>query len=85
MLLWLTLACFSMLANKKSLENRSIGPVGLVVSLKKQSKWAWFTPKWAWLLNFRAHFACRTTIEPPFKKSWIRPWALWLYGQMALS
>ena len=65
LLLWLTLECF----RRNSFENRSIGLVELVVCLKNDRKWAWFYPKWAWLLKIRAQQYIRTTLleilDPP--------------------
>ena len=61
---------------ENSLKNRSIGLVGLIVSLKNDRNGRGFPPKWAWLQKFRARFARNCTIGTPFRKSWIRHWLL---------
>ena len=66
----LTLACLA----ENSFKNRSIGLVGLIVSLKNNRNGRGFASKWAWLQIFRVHLRATILLESPFTKSWIRHW-----------
>ena len=48
LLLRLSLACLA----ENSFKNRSVGLVGLIVSLKNDRNGRGLAPKWAWLQNF---------------------------------